>query len=132
MKKLLLFVLLLSPLLFSCQKDILEVDPDNPLPGIWSQSDYVENVIVYTRQDEFSDNPCYKFNADGTLLERKNAGFCGTPPITYSDYDGSWSMLNDTIIQITSAYWGGTMTYKLDIESVTENTLRVVAIYEEL
>jgi hypothetical protein len=132
MKKSLLFVLLLSPLLFSCQKDKFVVDPDNPLPGIWSQSDYVENVIVYTRQDEFTDNPCYKFNADGTLLERKNAGFCGTPPITYSDYDGSWSMLNDTIIQITSAYWGGTMTYKLDIESVTDNTLKVVAIYEDL
>jgi hypothetical protein len=132
MKKLLLYVLLLSPVLFSCQKDKLEVDPDNPLPGIWSQSDYVENVMVYTRQDKFSDNPCYKFNADGTLLERKNSGFCGTPPITYSDYEGSWSMLNDTIIQITSAYWGGTMTYKLDIESVSDNTLKVVAIYENL
>ena len=39
-------------------------------------------------------------------------------------------MLNDTIIQITSGYWGGTMTYKLDIESVSDNTLKVEAIYE--
>jgi hypothetical protein len=132
MKKLFLFVLLFSPVLFSCQKDKLVVDPDNPLIGIWNQSDYLEKAIVYTRQTEFSDNPCYKFNADGTLLERKNAGFCGTPPITYSDYDGSWSMLNDTIIQITSGYWGGTMTYKLDIESVSDNTLKVEAIYENL
>ena len=132
MKKLLLFVFLFSPLLFSCQKEKFTVDPDNLLLGIWNLSEYQDNAVVYTRQNEFADNPGYKFNADGTLLERKNSGWCGTPPITYADYEGTWRMQNDTIIQIKSGYWGGTMTYKLNIESVSDNTLKVEAIYENL
>jgi hypothetical protein len=117
-------------LLFACNKDEIKIDSDNLLLGIWTYSEYQNDAAVYTRSDGFTDNPCYKFKSDGSLLERKNSGFCGTPPITYSDYDGSWSVINDTIIEIKSAYWGGEMTYSLDIESVTMDTLKVKTLLE--
>lgn len=58
----------------------------------------------------------------------KNAGWCGTPPISYSDYPGTWTILNDTLVEINVGYWGGTTIYKLDVESVSENSLKVVLI----
>jgi hypothetical protein len=128
MKKSLMLVFLLSLLAFSCAKDEIKINSDNLLIGVWDYSDYQNNADVYKRSLEFIDNHCYKFNDDGTLIERKNAGWCGTPPISYADYSGNWSIINDTLIQIKVGYWGGTTTYKLDIESVSIDALKIVFI----
>lgn len=128
MKRLALLSIFLSSLYISCAKDEIKIDSDNLLIGIWIYSDFQDNAGIYTRDQEFAGNHCYKLNSDGTLIERKNSGWCGTPPISYSDYTGSWSVLNDTLIQIKAGYWGGIMSYKLDIESVSSNSLKVAYI----
>jgi len=115
-------------LFISCNKEEIKTDPDNPLPGIWNYSDFQDNMFIYTRNLEFIDNHCYEFKDDGTLIERKNAGWCGTPPITYADYQGTWTHLNDTLIQIEVGYWGGSVSYKLDIESVDSKFLKVTIV----
>jgi len=125
MKRLALLSILLGSLFISCAKDEIKIDPDNLLIGIWIYSHFQDNTGIYIRNQDFVDNHCYKFNSDGTLIERKNSGWCGTPPITYADYTGSWTVLNDTLIQIKVGYWGGNMAYKLDIESVSSNSLKV-------
>lgn len=128
MKRLALLILFLSSLLYSCKKDEIRIDPDNLLIGVWIYSDYQENSAIFARNQVFADNHCYRFNPDGTLTERKNAGWCGTPPITYADYQGSWTVLNDTLIRIDVGYWGGSMSYKLDIESLSPLSLKVITI----
>jgi hypothetical protein len=128
MKRLCLFVFFLSSFFYSCSRDEIKIDPDNLLLGIWNYSNYQDNASIFSRSQEFSDNHCYKFNSDGTLIERKNAGWCGTPPISYADYPGTWTVLNDTLIQINVGYWGGSMSYRLDIESVRSDSLKVVTI----
>lgn len=103
---------------------------NNLLIGVWNYSDYKGNTTIFKRNTDFSEAHCYKFNADGTLIERKIAGWCGTPPISYSDYAGTWKTLNDTIIEVTSDYWGGTSTYRFDIESVTDDSLNIIFLFE--
>jgi|GEM_PF-1111135 hypothetical protein len=122
-------ILLLGLLLFSCTKDEIKFDPNNLLIGVWNYSDYQDNVSIYARSRELSDNHSYKFNSDGTLIERKISGWCATPPVSYANYQGNWTILNDTLIQISVGYWGGTESYKLDIKSVTSDTLKAAAIY---
>jgi hypothetical protein len=94
MKKLFLIIILIGTLSYSCSKDKTNIDPNNLLIGVWNYSTYQDNAIVYTRNLEFNDVNCYRFNADGSLVERKNSGWCGTPPISYADYDGTWTILN--------------------------------------
>lgn len=130
MRNLFLMALLLSSLLYSCTKDAIKIDPDNPLLGVWNFSGYDNDIQVFKNSQEFSDCQCYKFNPGGTLVERKNSGWCGTPPVSYADYPGTWEVLNDTLIKINVGYWGGSTTYKLDIESVTSETLRIITISE--
>jgi hypothetical protein len=125
MKKLPLFAIILSLLSFSCTKKNIEIDPRNPLIGVWNYSNFNKNSQVFLRSSKFSDNPGYKFETGGTLLERKNSGFCGTPPISYSDYPGTWTVLNDTLIRIDVGYWGGSATYNLDIEEVGCDSLKI-------
>jgi hypothetical protein len=133
MKKIHLLTISLCCILFSCQKfetgTGTGIDKDNLLIGVWNFSVYQDDAVVYTRSTGFADCYGYKFDTDGTLTERKNSGFCGTPPITYADYDGSWTIVNDTLISVNVGYWGGTSYYRLDIESVTENSLKVIPVY---
>jgi hypothetical protein len=131
MKKALLTVSLLI-IIVACSKDNIQIDPDNLLIGVWNYSDYSGNSAVYSRSNDFNDGPCYKFNSDGTMTERKNAGWCGTPPISYADYPGTWTILDDTLIQISVGYWGGTIDYKLDIESIDSKILKVTLVYEDM
>lgn len=131
MKKYFLSIVFLFILFGACSKDDIQIDPDNLLIGIWNYSEYQENSLIFTRNDQFIDNHCYKFNIDGSMTERKNSGFCGTPPVTYADYPGSWTVINDTLVQITVGYWGGTTTYMLDIEEISNISLTATFVYED-
>ena len=128
MNKLTTAIILTVLFIVSCNKEEIITDPDNPLLGIWNYSGFQDNMYIYTRNLEFIDAQCYEFKNDGTLIERKNAGWCGTPPITYADYAGTWHLLNDTLIHIKVGYWGGTLFYKLDIESVDSKFLKATLV----
>jgi hypothetical protein len=130
MKKTIVIISLLF-IIGGCSKENMDLNPDNLLIGVWNFSEFRDNTYIYTRSNDFVDGPCYKFNSDGTLTERKNSGFCGTPPISYADYTGSWSMINDTLINVTSGYWGGTMTYMLDIELLNSESLKTILIPQD-
>lgn len=124
MKKFILYISVIF-LASACSKDIIKIDPDNLLLGTWTFERSVENTSVFTRSESFKEEHCYKFKNDGSLTERKNSGWCGTPPITYSDYSGTWSQINDTIVSINVGYWGGTTSYNLDIEKVSKDLLEI-------
>jgi hypothetical protein len=129
MKNLILFTTLLF-LSFGCSKDNNQIDPDNLLIGVWNFSESNNNDNIYIRSSEFIEDHGYKFNGDGTLTERQNSGWCGTPPITYANYPGTWNLINDTLISLDVGYWGGTTKYKLDIQSVDSDFLIVSFIPE--
>jgi hypothetical protein len=130
MKKTILAIFSIPFLFGACTKDDIKIDPNNLLIGVWNYSDFQDNTYIYSRSNEFIDNHCYRFNSDRTLTERKNSGWCGTPPISYADYSGTWTILNDTLIQINVGYWGGTTRYKLDIEAIDSNSLKASIVPE--
>lgn len=121
---------ILSPFIFllllcSCSQDEAEPNPDNYLIGTWIYSGYEDDLNIFTRAGDFTDNHCYRFNADGSLVERKNSGWCGTPPIFYADYEGDWTMVNDTLIEVNVGFWGGQSIYRLDLERVDNSILKI-------
>lgn len=124
---LILFFLILT----SCNKDEIKIDSSNLLLGTWNVSGYEDNTTIYNRSNAFIDEPGFEFKNDGTLIERKNSGWCGTPPISYANYSGTWSVINDTLIQVEVGYWGGTSSYYLDIESVDSKYLKFTLLFDE-
>jgi hypothetical protein len=131
MKK--LFVLLLAVLLISCEKDLLESDAlgeNAGIVGTWIANGYEDDLTLLIRGEEL-DLLKYGFiiKEDGTFLERKNAGWCGTPPITYDNFEGTWEALSDSLLDITVAYWGGTMTYQMRIKSLDAEELKIRYLY---
>jgi hypothetical protein len=109
----------------ACSKDELKIDENNLLVGTWTYSYSSLNGSVYSRSKEFVQAQGYKFSPDGSLVERNIAGWCGTPPVSYSDYEGDWSFLTGNQILINRASYDGTRSYKLQIDLVTKDSLKV-------
>jgi hypothetical protein len=120
-----LSLIILSVALSSCgkEKETNIVTPGD-LVGCWVNPQYNDSTIVYNRAAEFADGPGILFKIDGSLVEKMNAGFCGTPPVTYAEYAGSF-IVYDSIISVSVGYWGGTMDYALELISVNGDFLTV-------
>jgi len=122
-------------LLVSCEKNLMEMDAlgsNASIVGTWVEDRYKGDTLFLQRNGAF-DKEKYGFalNGDGTFVEHKNAGWCGTPPITYDNFDGTWEAVSDSLLDITVAYWGGMMTYQMRIVSLDAEALAIRYLYTE-
>lgn len=122
-------MILAATLLFGCsKKDEAIVIESEKLIGNWTNPVLVDTVWKYERVSSLKDNEYgFSFKQEKVFFERKNAGWCGTPPIVYDNYNGTWSR-NNSEINISVGYWGGTAEYKWRIISLDDTYL---TIYKE-
>ena len=130
-----ILILLLVVALGSCEKEFLEADAlgDNAsIVGTWVETGTQEDILHLTRQEDL-DPALYGFiiGEDGSFVERKNSGWCATPPITYENFEGTWKAVSDSLLEITVGYWGGSMTYQMRIISLSGNDLAIRFLYAE-
>lgn len=131
MKK--LVILLLTLVMVACEKELVDTEALGENVGIigtWVENGYEDDLTLLNRANKL-DPSKYGFTMEdnGSFIERKNAGWCGTPPITYDNFEGTWEALSDSLIEITVGYWGGTMTYQMRIVSLDAEDLRIRYLY---
>ena len=109
---------------WSCQADeVLDSSGfEKKILGIWINPIYNGNIMVLEKSSRLEENYGVVFKSTGYFLERKNAGWCGTPPITYSNFVGTWTQQGD-LLEITIGYWGGMVNHHWKIIEVTNSTL---------
>ena len=127
-----LIILLFAFSIIACEKNIDNTTPENDhLIGSWFNPQYNDSIVTFERSEGLADSEySFSFNEDNTFIERKNAGWCGTPPISYADFNGSWTK-NDSNIEISVEYWGGTADYTWKIVSIDELTLKIIRMEED-
>ncbi len=119
-----ILIVLLLPLASSF--DSYELKDSRFLLQKWVQEDYDQNGFRYKSASSFeSDKPGIEFLKDGSLIKRQNAGWCGTPPISYDNFDGKWERISDNEIKIEHRFWGGTSIANVRIVSLTETEMIV-------
>lgn len=119
-------------LMYSCQDSPTKTN-DEAIIGVWIDQEFdseTGETILSSASEFANDKYGIAFYADGTLVERKNAGWCGTPPITYKNYEGTWTALNDSTFTIDVGYWGGEITYVYNVRSISADELRCLYDYE--
>ncbi len=132
MRDLLKVLMILCVFVFTaCDKDDEKIEDDSSaLMGFWINPEMNDSTITYKRAEELKDNDYgIAFNAMHKFIERKNSGWCGTPPISYADYGGTWEETG-SVVKITVEYWGGTMDYTWEVVSVNDEELTIVRIQE--
>lgn len=126
-----LFFLFLITTMMACEESLQPMDnSSDELIGTWINPTPVDTLWQYDRAATL-DNAGYgfSFKADDQFVERKNAGWCGTPPVTYSNFEGTWSQ-NDSLITINVDYWGGKADYQWKVISLDEHHLIVYKVKE--
>lgn len=124
--RILLLLFMCQALMLSCKKDdvILNENQHN-LIGNWVNPEYTDSLMILEKSETLKLNEYgISFKTEGKLIERNFAGWCGTPPAAYSDYEGTWTR-NDSSIAIEVGYWGGRVAYKWIIISIGDHKLTV-------
>ncbi|MFY0671920.1 MAG: hypothetical protein JXQ87_00865 [Bacteroidia bacterium] len=90
-------------------KNIEKLSLAQSVEGTWVQTHYASGKYEFTRSKTFlRQNPGLRFNKNGAMVSRANASWCGTPPITYNNYSGSYSINEkDSTIHAIYDFWGG-------------------------
>lgn len=102
MKK--IYLLFISLAILSCEGNTVEYDTDNLLLGNWTQKSFNDGVVTFNRTTSLPKNSYgVAFLQDGVFKE-KTSGWCGTPPITYFDMYGSYTVNEDLISIEIDAY----------------------------
>lgn len=119
-------------LLSSCESNSNDITIfDSAIIGSWINPSYNDSTIILEKSRDLKENEYgITFMDNGLLVERKNSGWCGTPPISYSDFNGTWS-IKDSLIQVSVDFWGGKENYKLRLISVDKNKLEIIRRYED-
>ncbi len=85
-----LFVLMVPLFFYSCNpNEIVPVETTDGVVGVWINRQYNDGLLTFDKANEFIDDYGISFLENGNLIERKNIGWCGTPPITYGDFEGT-------------------------------------------
>lgn len=127
-KRILMALTLASTLLLAACTSTSEPNPEpgpaGNLVGVWVFESEADNGIkVYSRAAALAGNrPGYEFSEHGGLKVRKS-GWCGTPPVTWSNLDGLWSRADDRLLDIRHAWRGGPRVYQIEIMSLGHHRL---------
>jgi hypothetical protein len=128
--KMVLFLSIL--ILISCdKKDELSVLDSEDLYGYWINPVVNDSISTFNKANSLEDDDYgFAFKSGHVFIERKNSGWCGTPPISYTDFEGTWTQ-TDSIIDITVGYWGGLADYQWKIMSIDKKKLKFIRLKEE-
>lgn len=129
MKNYLLFsFILVGYLTVSCNNSTSPLNQG--IIGTWIDDGFEDNIRIFKRSNKLSnDQAGYIFNSDLSLVDRKNAGWCGTPPIAYKNYYGTWKWISQDTLRIYTEYWGGLDTFKVNIIDIDEEYLKLEYVY---
>ena len=128
------FILLFLSMIYpsACENDMeLKSDEAELLIGHWISPVYIDTLVKYTRAESLNENDFgISFNPGNSLVERQNAGWCGTPPISFANYNGTWSKTGD-IIDITVDFWGGKANHLWKVIAIDAKTLTIYTVKSE-
>jgi hypothetical protein len=117
-----ILVLVLVATIGCSQDETIPIDESNKLIGHWINPVYTDAEIQLTRARSLkSDAYGMSFLAESQCVER-SSGWCGTPPLTFSDFEGSWTK-TDSVLIVTINNGIGLQDVKWKIKTLDDKTL---------
>ena len=117
-----IFLLLFVSVLLSCETNEVILDQNNLLIGFWLKPINNGETTTFIRGNSLpNEEYAIAFTQNGEFIER-TSGWCGTPPLTFFNIDGTFELEN-TIITITTQSYP--TNYSWRIISLTEQELVV-------
>lgn len=91
------YLILFIMLCWACESNQIVIDADNLLLGNWVSPVYDGEKTTFTRGVTLPDEGYgIAFKQTGEFIER-TSGFCGTPPLSFFNVDGTFTLENNLI-----------------------------------
>jgi hypothetical protein len=127
MKK--LSVLLFLVILFSCEEN--EQIIENLFIGNWSHAIYNAETTTFTRVKSLQNEDYgISFKENGNFIEH-TSGWCGTPPLTFFNIEGTYQLEN-TLIRISTQSYPTTYAWRILSLTATELVVKRELSEQEL
>ena len=105
------------------QNEPIPINESNKLIGHWINPVYTGSQLQLTRASSLkSDGYGLSFLEKTECVER-NSGWCGTPPLTFSDFKGSWTITDSVLIITIDNGINGVQDIKWIIKTLDDTTL---------
>jgi hypothetical protein len=110
--------LFITVFLFSCeinnQSNEIIIDPNNSLLiGNWSEANYEDEQITFTRVNSLpKDSYGISFEKNDVFIEH-SSGWCGTPPLIFTDFIGSWEFVEEGLVKISTTSFVGDFQWRI-------------------
>ena len=99
--KMALFILTITFIGCEADNESITINESNKLIGYWINPVSADSQLKLERANSLKENEYgIAFLEESNCIER-SSGWCGTPPITFFDFQGTW-IKNDSIIIITN------------------------------
>lgn len=105
-------------------------EPDSSmLLGNWVNPTYNNETITFTKSNSLSDNEAgISFKTNDKFIER-TSGWCGTPPLTFFDVEGTWEITEKGIIKIEKNSFPENLQWQ--VLKISDNKLEVKRTFSE-
>jgi len=114
-------------LLITCEKaSDRKLDNQGELIGIWVYDISGENYTTFKKADEFeSSKSGVQFMEEGELIYRMSYGWCATPPMTYSNFNGFYESIDESEYKLDVDCDIEVLTYNVKVEFVDMDHLTI-------
>jgi hypothetical protein len=122
--KTVLFLLIVTTIGCSQENDVKPINASNKLIGHWINPTYNSNgsELQLTRASSLKSNEYGLSFLEETQCVERSSGWCGTPPLSFMDFQGTWTR-TDSVVMVTIDNGLGMQNIKWLIKTLDDKTL---------
>ena len=121
--KTVLFLLLVTTMGCSPENEPISINESNKLLGHWINPVYNGTELQLTRASSLKSDGFGMSFLEKTQCVERNSGWCGTPPLTFFDFKGSWTLTDSILIITIDNGINGIQDIKWIIKTLDDTTL---------
>jgi len=120
--KTVLFLLLVTTIGCS-QNETIPINASDKVIGHWINPVYTGSELQLTRASSLKDDGYGLSFLEKTQCVERTSGWCGTPPLTFSDFKGTWTRTDKMLIMTIDNGINGMQNIKWVIKTLNDKTL---------
>ena len=120
--KTVLFLLLVTTIGCS-QNDTIPINESNKLIGHWINPVYTGSELQLSRASSLKSDDYGLSFLEKTQCVERSSGWCGTPPLSFMDFKGTWTRTDSVLIITIDNGLSGTQNIKWVIKTLDNKTL---------
>jgi hypothetical protein len=121
--KTVLFLLLVTTIGCEDNNETIPINESNKLIGHWINPIYTGSELQLSRASSLKSDEYGLSFLEKTQCVERSSGWCGTPPLSFMDFQGTWTRTDSVLIMTIDNGLSGTQNIKWVIKSLDDKTL---------